>query len=52
VVSCDIGESGFVEHGRTLAVEFEGMGTAWGWGAVCGDRDIELGKTKVINAKF
>jgi hypothetical protein len=52
VVSCEIGERGFVEHGRTLAVELEGIGTACGCGAVCGVFEFELGKTKVISAKF
>ena len=41
-----------VEHGRTLAVEFEGVGTDAGRGAVCGVLDIEFGKTNVINALF
>jgi hypothetical protein len=41
-----------VEHGRTLAVEFEGVGTEAGRGAVCGVLDIELGKTKVMRAMF
>jgi hypothetical protein len=52
VVSCEIGERGLVEHGRTLAVELEGMGTACGCGAVCGVFEFEFGKTKVIRAKF
>jgi hypothetical protein len=52
VESCEIWERGFVEHGRTLAVEFEGVGTDFGCGAVCGVLETEFGKTKVIRAKF
>lgn len=52
VVSCDIADKRPVEHGRTLAVEFEGVGTEAARGAVCGVLEIELGKTKVISAIF
>jgi hypothetical protein len=52
VVSCDIAERRPVEHGRTLAVEFDGVGTDAGRGAVCGVLEMELGKTKVMRAIF
>jgi hypothetical protein len=51
VVSCDIGDKRLVEQGNTLAVEFEGIGTACGCGAVWGVLETEFGKTKVIKAK-